>query len=763
MKRALAAFLLVAGCRTGTPPSLPASAFAHVDAVIETATVGHRIPGGVLVVQHGQRVYTHVYGNRALIPVIEPITANTIYDLASLTKVVATTPSVMILIEEGKVQLDAPAKQYLPEFSGDGRDAITVRMLMTHTSGLRPDVTLTDEWSGRDEGIRRALTERARSIPGTHFLYSDINFILLGQIVERVSGELLEQFAAQRIFSPLRMVDTSFVPPADLVPRIAPTEPAEGRMLRGVVHDPTSRRMGGVAGHAGLFSTVTDLSRYARMILNGGTLDGVRILKPETVRLMTSIASPPGVGDLRALGWDVDTYFSRPRGGFPLGSFGHTGYTGPMIWIDPQSDSFYIFLTNRVHPDGKGSVVELQKELGRAVTQALGIPPSLALPIEGSPRDGAPAFNGIDVLEAQHFTSLRGMNVGLITNPTGRDRSGRSSIDLLRDAPGVSFKALFSPEHGIRADVDEAVGDSTDSGTGLPIYSLYGQRRKPSPEQLQGLDALIFDIQDVGARFYTYIATMGLAMEAAADAHIPFIVLDRINPIDGMDVEGPSTVNKTSFTAFHPIAVRHGMTAGELAQMFREEKKIDVDLRVVAVRNWKREQWQDQTGLPWVNTSPNIRNLTEATLYPGVALLESSEVSVGRGTPHPFEWMGAPYIEGPRLATELNASFPKCVRFAPIDFTPDSSKFAHMALHGVSMALVDREHCPVVDLGIVIGETLWRWYPDQFHVSTMNNLLRHPATIVRMQKEEPLDEIKAGWVDEMKDFLARREKYLIYR
>jgi len=579
-----------------------------IDHAIHSAIAQHKLPGGVLWAEHNGHAIHRAYGNRALVPRVEKMTEDTIFDAASITKVTATTPSIWILIERGKVALDDPVSKYLPEFRGGWRDEVTIRHLLTHTSGLRPDLDLNEKWSGYDEGIRRATLEMPLNRPGYIFRYSDINFELLGEIVRRVSGMPLDEFAHREVFDPLGMKDTRFLPRA--ARRIAPAEMTEGVMLRGVVHDPTARRMGGVAGHAGLFTTARDLATYARCLLHGGA----PILKSETVKMLTSVLSPPNVAVRRTGGFDYDSGFSSPRGDlFPIGGYGHTGFTGGMMWIDPSSNTFYVFLSNRVHPDGKGDVLALQRALGTEVARWAGITKRTGPPQRvGYITQGANVQNGIDALHGE----LNGLRIGLITNHTGIDRAGNPTIDLLRSLPNVTVVSLFSPEHGIRGTADEKVGDTTDPISGLPVYSLYGERRKPAPEQLANIDALVFDIQDVGARFYTYFSTMGLAMEAAAESKKKFIVLDRVNPIGGDKIEGPVAEGEPSFIAFHPIVVRHGMTAGEMARMFNEERHINCDLEVVKLRGWKREMWQDDAGLPWIDTSPNMRSLDEAALYP---------------------------------------------------------------------------------------------------------------------------------------------------
>ncbi|MFN2442180.1 MAG: exo-beta-N-acetylmuramidase NamZ domain-containing protein [Thermoanaerobaculia bacterium] len=754
-----AAVLFFSACASvDTHPSgLDQELIGAIDAAIERAVEEERIVGGVFFIDSRDHRYGRTYGVAATTPFREGVRSDTIYDLASLTKVVATTPAIHLLAERGKIDIDAPLRRYIPEMS-DGE--VTIRHLLTHTSGLPPSLSLEEPWSGYEEGIRRAASEPLVHRPGLVFRYSDIGFILLAEVVGRVSGMPLDRFVRNEIYAPLGMTDTDFRPDPRLRDRIAPTEQVEEGMLRGVVHDPTSRRMGGVAGHAGLFSTVDDLRRYAEMILGNGMRDGVRIFSPATVERMTSVGSPEGVTPLRSLGWDMETTFSRPRGNFPFGSIGHTGWTGPFIWIDPASDSFYIFMSNRVHPRGRGSVVALQREIGELASRAAGYERGEPRTIHGSV--GGSTANGIDVLTDSGYEALDGMRVGLITNNTGRDRWGNATIDLLRGAVNVELVGLFSPEHGIRGDRDEKVGDGRDARSGLPIYSLYGERRAPSAAQLEGLDALVFDIQDIGARFYTYISTMELAMEAAASAGVRFVVLDRVNPITGAKVEGPATLSEESFTAVHPIAVRHGMTVGELARMFNEEKKIGVELEVVPIRSWERSRWFDQTGLPWFPTSPAIPTLDSALLYPGVCLLERTTVSVGRGTPLPFRWVGAPWIDGAQLVRELESARLPGVRFVQRTMTPVSSLHAGEESDGVAIEVTDREALNALELGVLLAATLHRLYPGELGVEKVDDLLRHPPTIRSIQDGESIEAIVRLWDSSRAEFLARRAAYLIY-
>lgn len=369
--------LVLAGCAA---PRISHEVFrpdklSAMDAAVETAIANHKCPGGALWLERNGAAYHKAYGNRALAPKREPMTEDTVFDMASLTKVVATTPAIMLLVERGEVALDAPVAAYIPEFTGGGKESVTVRQLLTHTSGLPPDIETKSDWRGEAAAIQKACAEKLQSKPGTVFRYSDINFLLLGEIVQRVSGMPLELFVQREIFGPLKMKNTCFLPLRHKkikLLRIAPTEVINGKPWRGVVHDPTARKMGGVAGHAGLFSTASDLARYARMMLNLGELDGVRIFKPETVRLMTSVQTPPGMAVRHGLGWDIDSPYAGPRGSlFPIGSYGHTGWTGGSLWIDPFSKTFVIFLSNRNHPTEAGSVIALRRQLGTLAAEAV--------------------------------------------------------------------------------------------------------------------------------------------------------------------------------------------------------------------------------------------------------------------------------------------------------------------------------------------------------------------------------------------------------
>ncbi|HXH08017.1 MAG TPA: exo-beta-N-acetylmuramidase NamZ domain-containing protein [Vicinamibacterales bacterium] len=773
----------------------------RIDALVTAAIAERRLPGAVVVVGRRDRVvYRKAFGHRAIDPSPEPMTPDTMFDLASLTKVVATTTSVMQLVEEGRIRLSDRVSAFIPEFGRYGKEDITVLHLLTHVSGLRPDLDLTVEWEGYDTAIRLATEEVPLARPGERFIYSDINFFLLGDIVRRVSGRPLDQYARERIFLPLGMRDTMFRPPAALAPRIAPTErcrplgwpcsepeapPASGTpvsaraaMLRGVVHDPTARRMGGVAGHAGLFSTADDLTIFCRMLLNGGTLGGARVLSPLAVARLTAPSTPPGL-PVRALGWDMDSPFSANRGELlPPGSFGHTGWTGTGLWIDPVSGLFVVFLSNRVHPDGKGDVTALRARVSTAAAAALVAPgpmPAAApapwtrqmlAPAPAAPERASrpPVLAGIDVLRAQGFAPLKGRRVGLVTNHAGRARDGRTTIDLLFESKELRLVALFSPEHGIRGVLDTAVPSSRDERTGLPIHSLYGETRRPTPEMLDGLDALVVDLPDIGARFYTYMTTMAYVMEEAAKRKLPVIVLDRPNPINGWQIEGP-TLDKEAlgFTGYFPMPIRHGLTMGELARLFNGENRIGADLTVVPLQNWRRDDWFDETGLPWINPSPNMRSLLQATLYPGIGAIEGTNISVGRGTDTPFEQIGAPWIDGVALAAALNARGLPGIRFYPVTFTPASSRYAGEECRGVFMVVTDRDALRPVRVGLEIAAALYRLYGAKFEIDAAARLFGSREALARAKAGEDPARIAQDWAADEARWRLLRAKYLLYR
>lgn len=755
-----------------------------LDGIVENAIEEGQVPGAVLLVGHdGQVVYRKAFGRRAVLPQGEAMTADTIFDIASLTKVVATTTAVMQLIGKGELRANDTVAKYLPEFAQNGKGEITIRDLLTHFSGLDEDLDLSQPWEGKETELRMAYAEKPIYPPGARFLYSDINFIVLGALVERVSEMSLDQYCQKNIFAPLGMTHTRFLPPSSWIPKIAPTQFDEhDHMLRGVVHDPTARRMGGVAGHAGVFSTGDDLAKFAQFLLDGGS-----VLSSSLIEKMTTPQQPPTATVLRGFGWDIDSPFSTNRGELlPVGSYGHTGFTGTSLWIDPTTRTYIVLLTNAVHPRGKGSAVALRSKIATAVAANLPLTVSEKDEVRWAnitgyneaqtaarrlaSRNGS-VQTGIDVLEAHDFAQIRGAGeskkIGLLTNQTGADSQGRRTIDVLAHAPGISLQAIFSPEHGVTGTLDTTdISNSKDAVTGVPVYSVYGatdSARRPPVDVLKTLDAVVIDIQDAGARFYTYETTLGYFLEAAEKAGIDIIVLDRPDPIIGSFVQGPiSDSGHESFVNYQPIPVRHGMTIGELAKMFNAERGIHARLQVVPMEGWMRGDWYDSTSLAWINPSPNLRDLTEATLYPGVALIEGTNVSVGRGTDTPFELLGAPWIKARELAQYLNAREISGVRFVPVSFTPNSSNYSGVKCEGVNLLLTDRNAFDAPELGIELASALHKLYPEQFHMEKMNDILINQSVYDAIKSGEDPRRIALDWQSALEKFQQIRQKYLLY-
>jgi SSS family transporter len=1020
-----------AGAGSAKKATATAPDFSTVSKLINDAIAQKKLPGAVVVIGHGGKMlFEQAYGDRKLAgepgldgkpSPAEPMTEDTIFDMASLSKVLSTSVAVMQLVEQGKLSLDAPVATYLPRFVSDAppdprRAQVTLRMLLTHTSGEAPDVDLKDPWGlaapDKAEGIRRALATPLLNAPGTKFVYSDINFILLGHLVETISGESLDAYALDHIFKPLGMTHTRYLPysktcgfvspsnidaahtydPAastlpracdetywsgKLIPQIAPTahddelnaqvNPNFGNLLRGTVDDPTTRRMGGVAGHAGVFSTAHDVSLYAEALLDKLLFDtGPFPLKQSTLREMTMPQQPSTVQPatiltrdpskptptllatqgtpLRGFGWDINTAFSRPRGAiFPTvtpsqptsatPSFGHTGYTGTSIWIDPGTNTYVILLANAVHPHAGASISPLRGEvataaaqalqLGQPSTQASGYQPfdcdgkpagpyitaeqraknetfcatsgvicdnvlvcatgstlatsqqhvEILIAAEAAKQSAAKTLTGIDALESTHYAALAAaatqhgghLNLGLLTNQTGLDAQGRRTVDLLatdapKYVPALRLTTLFSPEHGIFGAQD-SVHPSTeiDPATRLPVTGLYGTHdadRRPSHEQLKSLDAVVIDLQDAGARFYTYETVTAYFLEAAAQEQalyhhdLEIIVLDRPDPVGGA-VQGPvSDADLASYINYMPLPPRHGMTLGELARYMNAEatasaaaveilsgttsstaadaqhattaatpqrpsesahssstnaatpdsstnsdipqqtKGLHAHLTVIPMQHWTHAEYYDQTGLPWIDPSPNLRSLTAATLYTGVALLETTNVSVGRGTAMPFEQIGAPYIDAQQLAAYLTGRHIPGVQFAPTTFTPTGTYPYHgETIPGLSIQLTDRQQLNAPELGIELLSALQHLYPapepaeetgsvaklastsskpdrsappTTFNLAHAIRIVSSADTLAALARGDDPRAIAADWAPALAAFRERRTHYLLY-
>lgn len=773
------------------------SDFTPIDRIVAQAIDEKKFPGAVVIVGHdGHIVFHRAYGNRSMIPQPEAMSEDTVFDVASLTKVLCTTTAVMQLYEQGRFVLNDPVAKYLPDFAANGKGDITIRQLLTHYSGLPPDISLTDPWVGKEEGLRRAFASTPVTPPGVQFRYSDINFIVLGALVEKLSGLTLDQYEAKYIAEPLSLRSTRFLPPESWRSRIAPTQYDNGVMLRGTVHDPTARRMGGVAGHAGLFSTAADVALFEQNLLDRLAGRGSRFPSKRLTLLKMTTPGQPATGTaLRALGWDIDSPYSSNRGElFPIGSFGHTGFSGTSVWIDPADDTYVVMMSNAVYPNGPSGItgvraavanaaataLGIRSDDGKLITQITGYNESLSGERRWQDRNGS-VLTGIDVLEADHFTELSQLaskhggtlRIGLLTNQTGLDGQGRRTIDVLNKeasaaVPGLQLKQLFSPEHGISGSVDKPdIANSTDSATGLPVISLYGsskEQRHPSLEALRGLDAVIVDLQDAGVRFYTYEAAVRYLLETGAHTGTEIVILDRPDPIGGSFVQGPlSDPNSESYVNVAPIPVRHGMTLGELARYFKGEYGLHAALTVVAMQGWQRGDWFDATSLTWINPSPNLRSLSEAILYPAIGLIETTDVSVGRGTDTPFQYVGAPWVDARALAYELNARFLSGIRFVPVNFTPESPyPYAKQLCHGIELVVTDRNVLDTPELGLEIAAALHRLYPEQYQLGKIDALLANREVLRDLESGRDPQHIDEDWQRALQNFLEKRKPYLLY-
>lgn len=746
----------------------------------------------VLIGRRGGIVFEKAYGNRAIEPREEPMTTETLFDMASLTKPVATATAVMILVERGQLRLRDKVSTYFPKFAANGKQDVTLEQLLVHSSGLLPDNPVTDYADGWKSAEPKICELKLQSEPGEKFKYSDVNYILLGKIVEKVAGVPENVFVRREIYEKLGMKDTGYLPADELKKRAETTEKRDGKWLQGEVHDPRAAKLGGVAGHAGLFSTAEDMAIFATMTLNKGRYGNVRIMSPATFAEMTR---PREVnGNRRGLGWDKQSVYSRNRGEFMSDSaFGHGGFTGTAMWIDPELNLYVIFLGNRLHPDGEGEVNELAGRIGTMACAATrraprhhteiakpaaaeAAAPSLRREINkaGEPSPGPsqkgrgnselPVKLGIDVLVEDGFKLLEGKRVGLITNQTGIDSQHVTTIERLHQAKNVKLVALFSPEHGIRGALDQSkIADTIDEQTGVPVYSLYGESRQPSQERLAKVDVLVFDIQDIGTRFYTYPSTMCLALEAAAKAGKKFVVLDRPNPIDGVTVEGPLLdQGRESFVGLQRLPIRHGLTLGEMATMFAKARRIEDALTVVKMQGWRREMALFDTGLFWLNPSPNMRSLEAALLYPGIGMLEYTNVSVGRGSESPFEVLGAPWIDEEKLAAELNAANLPGVRVVPLRFTPTASKFAKEECRGVHFVITNWKEFRSFDLGLTIAHSLVKLHGDKWEHARWKNLLGNEDVYRRAVAGEDVSAILKSIEADLRDYQARKKGVELY-
>ncbi|MBZ0112400.1 MAG: DUF1343 domain-containing protein [Thermoanaerobaculia bacterium] len=758
------------GLPKADPPALGLSpdAFDATDRLLADYLARGAFPGGVLAVGYrGSLVHVHPFGRLSNGTDSPTVTEDTRYDLASLTKVIVTTSLAMMMVDEGRLDLDAPVASYLPLFRGPNKEKVTVRHLLTHSSGIDWWAPLHLELEGQKAYVERIQAMDLVYEPGSEMKYSDLGIILLGEILQRVSGQSLNELAEKRLLGPLAMEHTGYLPDRELWPSIAPTEddPWRHRILQGEVHDENAYALGGVAPHAGLFGTAPDLARFAQMLLNRGVLEHNRLIAPSTVDEFTRDAKLPE-GSLRALGWDTKSPQGSSAGSlFSANSYGHTGFTGTSLWIDPSRQLFVILLTNRVHPTRDNKLI---REVRPAVADAV------VRGIEGTESVGktpTPVLVGLDRIAAGEHFGLDGKRIGLVVQAASVTLEGRHAIDVFADQK-LDVVRLLSPEHGLsgQAAAGEKVGDGIHAASGLPVVSLYGDHRKPTAQDLADLDVLVFDLQGAGVRFYTYASTLIGCVEAAAAAGVEILVLDRPNPLGGERIEGPVSASRdevpVSFVNMAPGPLVHGLTLGELAGYVNDHLDRPGRLTVAPLEGWKRNMVWADTGRPFTPPSPNLRSPEAVLAYPGVALLEATNVSEGRGTETPFLVFGAPWL-APESLVDLNTPG---FALSPIQFTPIPSsaarepKFAGVECRGARVTVADAALASPYRLGVTLLHRLLRdeHFAFRRNGAALTWLLGSPRLLDELLEGASVDEVLAAEAEGVATWREERRPWLLY-
>ncbi|HDR9105074.1 TPA: DUF1343 domain-containing protein [Burkholderia vietnamiensis] len=748
---------------------------AAIDAAIAAEIADGHLAGAVVVTGDADGARVRVArGARVTGEQAEPMTADTVFDLASLTKPVATAVAIMQLAERGMLGLDMPAAHYWPAFGTNEKVGITIRQLLAHVSGLPAGVSSARALRSRAAVLADIVAMAPVATPGTRVRYSDVNYVVLGEIVRRVSHRPLDAWCAEHVFGPLGMTSATFRPAAPLSARVAPTVVRDGRLLRGRVHDPVAAALGGVAGNAGLFASADDLARFARMLLNGGTLGATRVLSARSVAELETPLPADTPSELHTPGWAVGPPLVANRYRLPpVGALQHLGYTGTALWIDPVTRRFAIVLTSRLYPDETGTAMPLRALVVGIVSSAAApvtpaqiaarVPPmadALAAAVRPPPSRG-PVLAGIDVLAASGYAAVAGKRIALVTNRSGFDRFGRRTADLLAHAPGARLVALFAPEHGLGTDVDDTFGDSVDAATGAVVHSLYGERRTIAPALLADVDVLVVDLQDACVRFFTYLATLGYALEAGAAAHRPVIVLDRPDPLGADAFGGPvADAGPSTFTRYYALPLAPGMTIGELARLFNDRLQIGATLSVVPLANYARTMRFDDTGLGWLPPSPNLRDTAALSLYPETGLVEGAAVSVGRGTATPFSVVGAPWIDARSVADDLRA-MRLAAMFSPVRFVPTEGPYRGRLCEGVRIERLPGATRPG-EIGLALALALHRRYPARFRIDAIRASVGSREVADMLEAGRSLDDIEAFVAAQNAAFAPERAAFLLY-
>lgn len=647
---------------------------------LELAVSRSGAPGAVACVGvDGSRVMAEAIGFRQLHPKREATTLDTIYDLASLTKMVATTTAVMLLRDAGKLSLDDAVSRYIPL---PNLERFKIRHLITHTTGLPAWRPWYQEVSNFLEHVERISEVAGVSTPDQSRTYSDMGFILLRKVVEQAAQDTLDNFCKRKIYEPLGMNDTMFNPPEKLHARCAPTEYCSWRKraLRGEVHDENASSVGGVSGHAGLFSTVLDLEKYCIALLDG------KIHSQATLQEMTAIGAIPFY-PWQGIGWWVDPWAIGANGYLPSRTaFGHTGFTGTSIWMDRATKLYVILLSNSVHPSRSGKDnTSLRRTFHSRVSDVY------------YPR-WCNAHTGLDRLLRNEFEEVRGKRLALLTNSAAVDQMGRPILDVFALDKTLQLRYLYSPEHGLFGQAEAGEHVASEKGA-TPVVSLYGKRKQPSSEELKTIDLFVIDLPDIGARYYTYMATMKDCLIACAENNTPVLVLDRPNPVGGLITEGPIATATGSAVCTAPIPIRHGMTLGELALYFQKTAlgKNKLALTVLKAENWWRDLQAPECCLPWQPPSPNIPTADAALMYIGTCLFEGLNISEGRGTETPFLVCGAPWLDAEAIINAVSADGSAGCALESVLYIPksipgkaSSPKYQDKLCRGIKFTITDR-------------------------------------------------------------------------
>ena len=698
---------------------------ARLQAALEKAVNDTNNPGAVACVGNREtNVLLSAYGLRQTTPEQKPAEVDTLYDLASLTKVAAATTAFLLLWEDGLVDPDFPVTEIIPI---EAYERLTFRHLLTHSGGLVSFRPYYRDASDMTEMLAMFAELGINGPPGVRRTYSDVGFMLLGHAVELAAQDTLDNFCRERIYEPLGMDRTGFNPSEELAATAAATEDCgwRGRIMAGEVHDENAYAVGGVSGHAGLFSTAGDMARYCRGMLNG------QILREETIREMIRPGQLP-FHPWQGLGWQINPWSDTAQGFLPSRTaFGHSGFTGTSLWLDWDSGNFAILLGNTCHTSrGNSRNRQFRQTFHQAVARNLYL------------RNSA-THVGLDRVLRNGFSPLKQGPFALLTNHGAVDHMNRHILDLIAFDPSLELTRLFSPEHGIRGHAEAGEHVGSEEWRGVPVVSLYGQRREPTLEELRDIDLFVVDLPDIGSRYYTYIATMKNCMAVCAEAGVPVLVLDRPNPVGGAILEGPIAEDTRSLVSCAAIPIRHGMTMGEVALYFRDHELDNApEVSVLSLDNWHRDLYYEELSLPWVTPSPNIPEPDTTLLYVGTCLFEGVNINEGRGTRTPFHIIGAPWLDPDAVLAELTPGETVGCRLAPADYTPQSipgmatnPEYLDQPCKGIWFEVEDKRLFRPLTTTLAIIQAIRRRHPDEFEWKPMFNTLAGGPRLRRLMED----------------------------